>query len=340
MVHLRLPPGFASHAVQSLQKVQLGISPLEILYTSHEHWPFRPGHTAHTHPTLSISVLDSSFNPPTLAHLALAKSPPPPYRGGSTPPPISSGSDYDARLLLLSVRNADKSTKPGDATYVQRLEMMYLLSQDLCSTVTDSAETKDGSASHSPSHASGNVAIAIIDAPTFVGKSSALLRFLQTRLASSNSTGAAAAVKDGANFLPSPKLTFLLGFDTLVRLFSPKYYPSEGDMIQMLRAFLSPSGEDCRIVCAHRTNPGVGQTSQKEFQEKTLKVAQEFIASERINLIDIGADEQTYSSSEVRAKVAAGDESWKRLLTDSIADYIIENGLYAPVGTDRVESFA
>ncbi|KAK0193920.1 Nucleotidylyl transferase [Armillaria mellea] len=58
-----------------------------------------------------VLILDSSFNPPTLAHLALARC----------------GNDYDARILMLSTTNADKKLAPGDATYAQRQSMMALL---------------------------------------------------------------------------------------------------------------------------------------------------------------------------------------------------------------------
>ncbi|KAF8558196.1 hypothetical protein OG21DRAFT_1504575 [Imleria badia] len=242
-----IPSGFSSHALQLLQKVQHGISPVELVYTTHERWPFRPGHAVHTRPTLRISVIDSSFNPPTLAHLALANSPPPLLP--NSPAPQASAEPYDARMLLLSVRNADKVLKPGDATFVRRLEMMRLLSHDIRSI--DTAESSGES-----SRISDNVAVAIINEPTFVGKSTVLLRFLQTRLAavveSSNPPRSISDERDALYPFPPPKLTFLLGFDTFVRLFSLKYYPSEQVMVQMLRAFLSPDQEDCRIVCAHR----------------------------------------------------------------------------------------
>ncbi|SJL09787.1 uncharacterized protein ARMOST_13168 [Armillaria ostoyae] len=58
-----------------------------------------------------VLILDSSFNPPTLAHLALARC----------------GNDYDARILMLSTTNADKKLAPGDATLAQRQSMMALL---------------------------------------------------------------------------------------------------------------------------------------------------------------------------------------------------------------------
>ncbi|KAI9570552.1 hypothetical protein HD554DRAFT_2082909 [Boletus coccyginus] len=300
-----IPSGFASHALQLLRRVQHGASPVELIYTTHEHWPFRPGHTVHTRPTLRIAVLDSSFNPPTLAHLALANSPPP-VSPQPSPATSAEAEPYDARILLLSIRNADKAFKPGDATFVQRLEMMRLLSHDIQSSI-DTAESSDES-----SQMSDNVAVAIIDEPTFVGKSTLLLRFLRTRLAtvveSSNSPNSISNRRDVSYPFPSPKLTFLLGLDTLIRLFSPKYYPSE--------------------QCAYRR----GASADKMFQEtpdKTLEVVHEFLTSDRITFIHIGIEEETYSSSEVRAKVAAGDEKWKWLVTDAIASYIVDRGIYS-----------
>lgn len=320
-----IPSGFASHALQLLQKVQHGISPVELVYTAHEHWPFRPGQTTHTRPTLRISVLDASFNPPTLAHLALVNSFPlsgPPWRSAGTSPSVE---PYDAHMLLLSVRNADKLLKSGDATFVQRLEMMRLLSHDVRST--DTADSGDESL-----QTSGNVAIGIIDEPTFVGKSTLLLRFLRTRLAtvveSSHSPSSISDERDVSCSFPSPKLTFLLGFDTFVRLFSPKYYPSERAMVQMVRIFLSSDQEDCRIVCAYRRSASADKMTQ-EIQNKLFEVAHEFITSCRISFIDIGAEEQTYSSSEVRAKVSGRDGTWKRPVTDAIANYIIKRGIYS-----------
>jgi nicotinamide-nucleotide adenylyltransferase len=107
---------------------------------------------------LRVSILDSSFNPPTCAHLALARSKPTlrknaSFSGQNTVPGSQSEhittnenaqslhhsfdlaengeGDYDARLLLLSVRNVDKTLKAGDATYEQRIEMMYALAREL-----------------------------------------------------------------------------------------------------------------------------------------------------------------------------------------------------------------
>lgn len=290
-----LPPGFTSKALGSLQRLQQGLSTLELVHTPHGHWPYRPEqfHMRKSCP-LRVSVLDSSFNPPTLAHLALARSSP---RGPTDQAVSASEIDYDARLLLLSVRNVEKSLVPGDATYVQRLEMMYLLSLDI----------------------GNNVAVAIIDQPTFVGKSTILHSFFQSKLASMHTPLAA-----GMGALHRPKLTFLLGSDTLVRVFAPKFYASEEEMTRLLQNFLFPDGQDCQIICAHRPNV----TIDEEVKRMALNAYRKFVDRERIHFINIGDDEQTLSSTQVRVTVAAGKDDWKRLVTDLVANYIIENGLY------------
>ncbi|KAG0706736.1 Nucleotidylyl transferase [Suillus ampliporus] len=325
-----------SHALKLLQKIQRHESAVELVYMSHEHWPCPPL-PIHPHrklDTIRISVLDSSFNPPTCAHLALANSRPPRYtmKSGLTGSALASAAelDYDARLLLLSVRNADKALKSGDATYEQRLEMMYLLSKDLSASVSQLPEDKSESA-----HA--NIAIAIIDEPTFVGKAAVLRQFLRARIsglcrAATAPDRMAMPPTSGDISIPNPRLIFLIGFDTLVRLLSPRYYGSEAAMMDALRLFFSPMGDDCYVVCARRNLAEVEQAVQEEVEAKTISAAKEFMESERVTLIGIGADEQI-SSSQVRTKVALKDETWRRLVTSPVASYIIQNNLYVSEST-------
>jgi nicotinamide-nucleotide adenylyltransferase len=317
----QIPPG---HALKLLQKIQRHESAVELVYTSHERWPFPP-HPQSNLDAIRISVLDSSFNPPTRAHLALANSLPPRYtmKSGFLSPGLSLAAefDYNAKLLLLSVRNADKALKPGDATYEQRLEMMYLLSRDMSAPPSQLPDRISESVN-------ANVAIAIIGEPTFVGKAAVLRHFLRARVAGLYALDRSAITPaSGEISLPGVRLVFLMGFDTLVRLLSPRYYASEIAMMDALRLFLSPEGDDCYVVCARRTPAGVEHTVQEELEAKTLSAAKEFVEKERIALIDIGADE--ISSSEVRTKVAAKDETWRGLVTASVADYITQNRLYA-----------
>ncbi|KAJ7126747.1 hypothetical protein C8R44DRAFT_779441 [Mycena epipterygia] len=279
-------------ATALLNSVQRGLSPVELIYVPHARWPFpRSRPPVQAQRPLQISILDSSFNPPTLAHLALASAPRPPL--GDDP-----GGEYDAQIYLLSVRNADKSLKPTDASYVQRLEMMLLLAQD-----------------SSPTH---QVAIGIIDEPTFVGKASKLLAFMEQRLS-------------GLGFAPPrPQLTFLLGFDTLERLLSPRYYGSsptdpeaEDKMFSSLHTFLSPEHDNARVVCARRA-------SSSSAEAATLTLAERFLSKQRIVLTNIGEAEQTYSSTAVRNALRRRDDhSWKDMVSPGVKEYIIQQRLYA-----------
>ncbi|KDQ24355.1 hypothetical protein PLEOSDRAFT_1046947 [Pleurotus ostreatus PC15] len=324
-----------------LHRVQQNLAPVELIYVPHDAWPL---HKDEQPPERSprpvrISVLDSSFNPPTLAHLALANSPRPKRRftderDGATSDDL--GLDYDAKLLLLSVRNADKVLKQRDASLVQRLEMMVLLAKDIVCPASGPSDVDRS--------AESNVAVAIIDEPTFVGKSTKLLTFLRNRLAGMSE-------RAGSSAMYEPKLTFLLGFDTLERLLSPRYYaaadaPAGSDsvetMMASLRRFLSPAplGDDSAIVCARRTMAGTYSFNDKS-PRKTLNTAREFVDSQRIQLIEIGDAERTFSSSAVREmkrvtsrtidftapSVTSGGE-WRRLVPDRIAEYMAQEGLY------------
>lgn len=96
-------------------------SPFQLVFSSHPAWPRPPlssSSATAAAPALSkrelrISCLDSSFNPPTRAHQALATAA---YPGPAGQAQGEAG-DYDAHLLLLSVKNVDKVLKTGDADY-------------------------------------------------------------------------------------------------------------------------------------------------------------------------------------------------------------------------------
>ncbi|EJD49540.1 Nucleotidylyl transferase [Auricularia subglabra TFB-10046 SS5] len=208
-----------------------------------------------------VLVLDASFNPPTKAHLALART-----------PIDSNGTPADATLLLLSVTNADKRPKPGDATPEQRLEMMRILANELGEPV----------------------AVAAIDAPTFVGKAHAL------------------------RSLGATQLSFAMGTDTLVRLLNSKYYGDSTDaMHSALRSFFH--GDHARVLCAHRDGEPVPE-SAREYMNADANF---------VSLVELGETAEGVSSSEVRASIARGDSVWRNMVSSSIAQYILHEGLYA-----------
>src|SRR5579859_968114 len=75
-------------------------------------------------PSDDIFILDSSFNPPTNAHLALGISSLPSTRQSTV-------------LLLLAIQNADKTPKP--ASFHHRLAMMELLARKIEQTSSATA---------------------------------------------------------------------------------------------------------------------------------------------------------------------------------------------------------
>jgi len=180
--------------------------------------------------------------------------------------------------------------------------MMLLLAQD---SVASSAEEHQ-------------VAIGIIDEPTFVGKASKLLAFMDQRLS-------------GLGFAPPrPQLTFLQGLDTLERLLAPRYYgasptdpDAESKMFAALHKFFAPEYDNARVVCARRA-------SSSSTESATLKLAERFLSEQRIVLIDIGEAEQTYSSTAVRSALGRrDDQSWKALVSPGVREYITKEMLYA-----------
>lgn len=135
------------------------MSGVKFIWTSHPRFPLPPLGSPKTS-SLNISLLDSSFNPPTLAHLALASHPSPP----ALPP-------FNAHILALSAKNVDK---PGaDGLSVQlRLEMMQRTAQEMVRRAGEEG-AGDGIA---------NVGVILLEEPTFVGKSTAVKRALDDRI--------------------------------------------------------------------------------------------------------------------------------------------------------------
>ncbi|KAF9267935.1 Nucleotidylyl transferase, partial [Marasmius fiardii PR-910] len=275
--------------------------PVELVFTSNPTWP-HPRVSLPRRP-LQISVLDSSFNPPTVAHLALANARRPRYHSIDE----SNAHDYDAKLLLLSVRNADKQLKSTDATYSQRLEMMIRLAQELVTT-------DEGEGDVPKKHE--NVAVAIVDEPTFVGKSNLLQKFLKGR----------------TNHPQEFRLTFLLGFDTLERFFAPRYYASNStpdpveaklQMYTSLESFFAPFRDNSRIVCARRKCPPFDPTIPYSLSTTIWDfLTSRSLPFELVKVIDIGQNVWAVSSSDVRNAIGQRDERWKALVPPLVQEFL------------------
>ncbi|KAJ5759713.1 hypothetical protein N7520_006869 [Penicillium odoratum] len=162
-----------------------------------------------------LYVLDSSFNPPTRAHLRIASS------------ALLERLDPHSRLLLLlATQNADKPSKP--ALFEDRLAMMELFAHDLRSHLATSTAAQG----HTPSlERIPAIDIGVTKKPYFIDKASAI---------------------EASGIYPAPlEQVHLTGYDTLIRIFNPKYYPPEHTLAPLaplfsqhrLRVTLRPSDE-------------------------------------------------------------------------------------------------
>ena len=141
-----------------------------------------------------LYVLDSSFNPPTLAHRRIACSALRECRDSSRPVRL---------LLLLATQNADKPAKP--ASFEDRLAMMDLFAHDLRAHLATLLREDDGHKEATEESALPVIDIGVTKLPYFIDKAAAI---------------------DAAGVYPSAlEQVHLTGYDTLIRILDPKYYP-------------------------------------------------------------------------------------------------------------------
>lgn len=242
-------------------------------------------------PPKTLYVLDSSFNPPTLAHLRIAASALTEDTG--TPP--------KRLLLLLATQNADKPSKP--ASFEDRLVMMTLFAQDLRSHLQASQNI-------SVDHEVPPVDIGVTKKPYFHDK--------------------AAAITASYTYPGTTEQVHLTGFDTLIRIFNPKYYPPDHTL-----ASLEPFLSQHRLRVTYRTDDEWGgREEQESYLHKIASGEREKEGgkrewAERIELVEGKKDgEEVVSSTKARKATKNDPTGLKALVTPSVMEFITSEGLY------------
>ncbi|KAH8677605.1 hypothetical protein BX600DRAFT_450262 [Xylariales sp. PMI_506] len=326
----RLPPDLVLYFTRALTTFQLSKTTFSVLRSlpsqSQDVAPSPPQHAPR-----NLIILDSSFNPPTLAHQRMVTS----ALADERYSPSSSGSSTRI-LLLLAINNADKAPKP--AAFPQRLAMMYIFALDLLAAVGAVSPVADG-----PS-----VDIGVTTEPYFHSKSGTIAASDFYRGgASGTASTATAAVAAVATVAPSTATTamkmeqiYLTGFDTLIRIFDPKYYPGDGAM----RRALDPLFSRSRLRVAVRAGADWGSAADqaayladlREPGGRLEKVGGRRDWAGRVELAEEEADGGTteapapvVSSTMVRRAVGAGDwEGLRELVSAGVADWIRAERLY------------
>ncbi|EFQ35097.1 cytidylyltransferase [Colletotrichum graminicola] len=277
----------------------------------------------------SLVVLDSSFNPPTLAHLRMAVSAVRDLRRSGHG---DAGSREEASavrlLLLLAVNNADK--KPQPAAFPVRLGMMHAFAQDLLDELRAAAPSLakgDGE----PQEEEDNemeVDLGLTMMPYFHDKSQAI-------------SDAGFYAVDGEG----PEQVYLAGYDTLVRIFNPKYYnasaalpsPSgSGDVdggVAPIRRALDPFLERSRLRITMRADDEWGSEADQVAHLERLRnggleeVGGRTAWAERVEMVR-GLGEVVSSTRVRRAAKERDEEALGRLVGARVKEWVLGEGLY------------
>lgn len=275
---------------------------------------FRIVHTVEpsSTPPRTLYILDSSFNPPSVAHFGLAKSAI--RRPGATDAP-------PYRLLLLfSTHNADKA--PSPASFAQRLALMTIFAEDLSQALKSEAMTDEKSSGASDDKpAAVSIDIGLTKEPYYTDKSAAIMQ------------------SSPPAYPSSPTHVHLTGYDTLIRFCNPKYYTDRDPPLSALSPFFE-SGHKLRVT-QRPFDPN--DASSKEFgtveeqssylqnlREGTLE--QEGFKRAWADQVDMVEAADGVGVSSTRVRRAAKEQDWAsvgQLCTAGVAEWVKSQHLYA-----------
>ncbi|KAI0518291.1 hypothetical protein F5B22DRAFT_600673 [Xylaria bambusicola] len=284
-------------------------------------------------PPKHILVLDSSFNPPTLAHhrMAISALSDPQYK---TKVPhdteveeshgMSETSAASRVLLLLAIHNADKAPKP--ASFPQRLAMMYLFAQDILAETTKK-QAVDGN-SQASNIGCEAVDIAVTTEPYFHAKAQAIA--ISDFYLGAEKLDEPESIVSMDNAVDSEQV-YLAGYDTLIRIFNPKYYPNNS-----MKGSLDPFFAHAKLRITMRTDDSWGDAAaQIAYLDELRNGKLEEVGGragwvDRIEMVQgRKSDEAIVSSTKVRDAARAQDwNALEALVGEEIVAWIRENGLY------------
>lgn len=191
-------------------------------------------------------------------------------------------------ILLLSVNNADKAPKP--ASFPIRLSMMEAMGRELLDEGVE-------------------IDVAVTTMPFFHDKAKAI------------EESGFYATESGEQ----PTQTFLAGFDTIVRIFNPKYY-NEG-----IQNALRPFFESCKVRVTTRPDDTWGGVEKQRAwltKERVEDVGGDEAWVERVEMVEGREGDEDVSSSRVRDVVKSGQGSLDGLVGEEVRGWIERDALY------------
>ncbi|KAK4957944.1 hypothetical protein LTR10_004367 [Elasticomyces elasticus] len=251
----------------------------------------------------TLFILDSSFNPPSVAHQTLAAS--------ALHKSCSDGHPKPHRLLLLfATMNAEKA--PSAAAFEQRLTLMTVFAADLLQTLKDSKD-----------HSAVSIDIGVTSLPYYTDKSAAINT-------------------EGTEWYPSkPAHVHLVGYDTITRFFAPKYYPKFDPPLSALDPYFE-AGHGLRVTLRPDNEFGTIE-EQRAFVKRLETGEMESVGGKKewvkqVELVEPNA-RSGVSSTKIRKAAKRGDwEEVGELCTPGVVEYVKSEGLYADDDRDNKSS--
>ncbi|KAK5724312.1 hypothetical protein LTR15_004356 [Elasticomyces elasticus] len=242
----------------------------------------------------TLFILDSSFNPPSIAHQTLAAS--------ALHKSCSDGHPKPHRLLLLfATMNAEKA--PSAAAFEQRLTLMTVFAADLLQKLKDSKD-----------HSTVSIDIGVTSLPYYTDKSAAINT-------------------EGTEWYPSkPAHVHLVGYDTITRFFAPKYYPKFDPPLSALDPYFE-AGHGLRVTLRPDNEFGTIE-EQRAFVKRLETGGMESVGGKKewvkqVELVEPNA-RSGVSSTKIRKAAKRGDwEEVGELCTPGVVEYVKSEGLYA-----------
>lgn len=255
----------------------------------------------HSSSPQQLYVLDSSFNPPTRAHLRICTSALLHDKSKAQPKRL---------LLLLATQNADKAPKP--AAFEQRLAMMSIFAEEMVNGMAADG-AREGIV----------VDVGVTKKARFVDKARVI-----------EECGDYSFVGDEGEKEPIEQV-HLTGFDTLVRLLDIKYYPPYHTLAPLEELF-----EKHRVRVTRRTGDAWGgREEQDEYMAKLKRGDMEDKGgkkqwAERIELVEGRKEgEEIVSSTKVReASEKRNEVALMKLVTQGVGRWILDEKLYVDGG--------
>ncbi|RYP26699.1 hypothetical protein DL767_007929 [Monosporascus sp. MG133] len=127
---------------------------------------------------------------------------------------------------------------------------------------------------------------------------------------------------------------YLTGFDTLIRIFNPKYYDADGSMAAALDRFFARSS----LRVTMRPDAGWGDAEeQRKYLDRLQRggglaeIGGRAEWAQRVEMVDGRGDgDPVISSTKVRDAVAGQDwDTLRTLVSDRITEWIRKEGLYS-----------